>query len=134
VDVGDVPPFCVDIGANDGRTMSNFLALYRAGWPGLAVEPDPAAFASLSEVHAESDAVVLARLTATPDNAAAVLAAADTPREFGVLTIDIDGYDHYVPEGVWPPTVPPSFARRSTRRFPRRSDSVFAIRSPTGGT
>jgi hypothetical protein len=36
------------------------------------------------------------RARVTPDNAQAILAAAEVPRDFGFLTLDIDGYDHYV--------------------------------------
>jgi hypothetical protein len=39
----------VDIGANDGMTFSNTLWLERQmGWTGLAIEPNPEAFAKLS--------------------------------------------------------------------------------------
>jgi hypothetical protein len=39
--MGGVPGVAVDIGAADGRVGSNTLALFLAGWRGLAVELDP---------------------------------------------------------------------------------------------
>jgi FkbM family methyltransferase len=39
--------FFVELGANDGVTLSSTLGLLRDGWSGLAVEPNPAVFARL---------------------------------------------------------------------------------------
>jgi len=39
----------IDIGANDGKTLSNTFALAEAGWSGVLVEPSPTAFALLKE-------------------------------------------------------------------------------------
>ncbi len=89
-------PVCVDIGANDGRTMSNTYSLFFAEWKGLAVEYDPREFAKLSARYAEFDQVNLARCMVTPTNVGALLQAHGLPKEFGVLSLDIDGYDYFV--------------------------------------
>ena len=39
----------IDIGANDGKTLSNTFALTERGWKGVLVEPSPKAFALLKE-------------------------------------------------------------------------------------
>jgi FkbM family methyltransferase len=39
----------LDVGANDGVTLSNTRALAEAGWCGVLVEPSPQAFARLKE-------------------------------------------------------------------------------------
>lgn len=39
----------LDIGANDGKTLSNSRALLEQGWHGVLVEPSPSAFDRLSE-------------------------------------------------------------------------------------
>ena len=44
----------LDIGAFDGVTGSNTLALAEMGWSGLCVEPDPANFVKLMERHKTS--------------------------------------------------------------------------------
>ena len=87
---------CVDIGANDGRTMSNTYSLFLAGWRGLAVEYDPREFARLSARYSELAEVNLARCMVTPENVVSLLRANRLPTEFGVLSLDIDGYDYFV--------------------------------------
>lgn len=45
----------LDLGANDGSTLSNSLALVQRGWKGVCVEPDRAAFRRLSNIHRNND-------------------------------------------------------------------------------
>ena len=44
----------LDIGANDGQTFSNSLALIQAGWNGILLEPSPKAFQKLQALHADN--------------------------------------------------------------------------------
>lgn len=41
----------LDIGANDGKTLSNTRALAELGWCGVLVEPSPKAFAKLKQLY-----------------------------------------------------------------------------------
>jgi hypothetical protein len=93
--------FAVDIGAGDGETMSNSYSLFKAGWDGLAAEWDGARFAKLAYRYAGLPGARLARVRVTPDNVLGVLAAAEAPREFGFLNLDIDSYDHFVLEKLF---------------------------------
>src|SRR5688500_627703 len=43
----------LDIGAHDGRCLSNTYALACQGWGGVCVEPSPKAFSGLMEIHGE---------------------------------------------------------------------------------
>lgn len=43
---------CLDIGANDGITLSNTYACMERGWTGVFVEPSPEAFRRMSVLHA----------------------------------------------------------------------------------
>lgn len=43
----------LDIGANDGLTMSNTRALVDRGWRGYMIEPDPRSFAALQKLYPE---------------------------------------------------------------------------------
>lgn len=97
--LGSVERYAVDIGASDGVTMSNTLALFRDGWKGLAVEYDGARFARLATEHAELG-TDLARAKVTPLNVADVLRAYDVPWDFTFLSLDIDGYDYFVLEAL----------------------------------
>jgi hypothetical protein len=92
--------FCVDVGAGDGLTMSNTHFLCAGGWKGLLVEYDPESFAKLAAVYRTTPAAMPARCKATPDSIRPLLAAYDVPRDFDFLSLDIDGYDHWVLESV----------------------------------
>lgn len=48
---GDRKGTFLDIGANDGRTFSNSLALVERGWKGACVEASPLAFERLKKEH-----------------------------------------------------------------------------------
>ena len=45
----------LDIGSNDGKTLSNSLALIERGWGGLLIEASPKAFERLVHTHDEPD-------------------------------------------------------------------------------
>jgi hypothetical protein len=90
--------FAVDIGAGDGETMSNSFSLFHSGWDGIAAEWDPVRFAKLAYRYAAFPGARLLRARITPDNILNLLAATETPKEFGFLNLDIDSYDHYVLE------------------------------------
>ena len=92
--------YCVDIGAGDGIVKSNSYALYQAGWRGLSVEFNAAAFAGLAHALRELPNVDLARCKVTPLNVISLLEAYEVPKEFTILSLDIDGYDHYVLEKI----------------------------------
>lgn len=49
----------LDIGANDGRVLSNTHALALLGWKGVCVEPSPTAFDKLSRLYAGNDRIEL---------------------------------------------------------------------------
>lgn len=88
--------YVVDIGASDGVTMSNTFPLFREGWDGLAVEAGASEFAFLARHYAHLPQPSLVRSKVTPDNVVALLRAHSVPTEFGLLNLDIDGYDHFV--------------------------------------
>ena len=92
--------FCVDIGAGDGVGMSNSLALYMDGWNGLAVECDPGKFSALATTYVNFPNVHLVKCAVTPANVLPILAAFDVAEGFGVLSLDIDGYDYFVLEQI----------------------------------
>jgi hypothetical protein len=92
--VGD--HIAVDIAAADGKSGSNTYALWKAGWQGLAVEGAPGVFARLGLNYRHLPQVALHRGWVTPANAVDLLRAAGIPKQFGFLSLDIDGYDHDV--------------------------------------
>lgn len=97
--LGKVPVksrFCVDIGAGDGETSSNTCFLFKEGWEGLSVEWDGPRFALMAYRYAGIKGARLLRARVTPDNVLELLGGAETPREPGFLSLDIDSYDHFV--------------------------------------
>ena len=90
----------VDIGAGDGRTGSNTLALFKSGWRGVGVEWDARKFAKLAGVYERLPNVSACRLRVTPENVVPLLEAYGIERDFGVLSVDIDSYDYWVLDAV----------------------------------
>lgn len=88
--------YAIDIGASDGLTMSNSIALYRGGFGGLAVERDEDKFYRLAFTLRHYPAVALARVAVTPDNVQELLASNGAPYAPAFLNLDIDSYDYYV--------------------------------------
>lgn len=48
----------LDLGANDGKTLSNSLKIIETGWSALLVEPSKEAFKRLEKLHKENEKVV----------------------------------------------------------------------------
>jgi FkbM family methyltransferase len=92
--------YCVDIAASDGVTMSNTLFLYQQGWSGLAVECDSKKFAALATHYQDFPNVILSKSMVTPDNVISLLKAYQVPEKFGLLNLDIDGYEYFVLEKI----------------------------------
>ena len=90
----------VDIGAGDGRTGSNTLALLKSGWKGVGVEWDARKARKLARVYERLPEALACRLRVTPDNVVALLEAYGVERNFGVLSVDIDSYDYWVLDAV----------------------------------
>lgn len=55
----------LDIGAYDGRTLSNTYALALRGWSGLCIEPAPTAFAQLKQTYQDRPDIQLSRFAVT---------------------------------------------------------------------
>jgi len=92
--------YCVDIAAQDGVAGSQTLNLFKNGWTGLAVEYDAKMFAILSSTYAVFENVSLIRTRVVPANVVSILHAALCPRNFGLLSLDIDSYDHFILEQI----------------------------------
>lgn len=88
--------YCVDIAASDGVTMSNTYSLFQKGWSGLAVEYDSSKFAALAAQYIYFHDVHISKVMVTPENVVTLLKAHSVPENFGLLNLDIDGYDFFV--------------------------------------
>jgi hypothetical protein len=90
----------VDIGAGDGIRGSNTYALFRRGWRGVGFEGDEKRARRLARAYRNFEGVEARHALVTPSNVVALLGAAGVPRDFGVLSLDIDSYDYRVLDAV----------------------------------
>jgi FkbM family methyltransferase len=58
----------LDLGANDGVTLSNTRALYLAGWIGTLVDASPQAFAKLGKLYASAPLIELFNVAVFSDD------------------------------------------------------------------
>jgi len=86
----------VDIGAGDGMRWSNTYALFLNGWKGIGVEFDGRKFVKLARAYKYFPEVYACRNRATPNNIVPLLQSYETPVDFAVLSLDIDGNDYWV--------------------------------------
>ena len=92
--------FCVDIAASDGITMSNTYALFQDGWEGLPVEYDAEKFSKLVRTYRKFSGVHPVRNKITPENVITLLMDNKVPKNFGFLSLDVDGYDYFILEQI----------------------------------
>lgn len=116
------PQWCVEFGAWDGKHLSNTHALIQAGWSGVFIEGNPTRFKSLQQTYAKNPKTYNICTYVgfqSPSDLDSILAKTPIPKDFGVLSIDIDGNDYHVWEAVreyhpsiivieYNPTIPPT--------------------------
>ncbi len=88
--------YCIDIGAGDGLTFSNTYNLFKNDWKGLCAEVNSEAFSNLAKNYQDFENVNLFKGFVTPDNVKSLFQLNSVPKNFGVLSLDIDSYDYYV--------------------------------------
>jgi len=89
------PGFFVEFGVQDG-SICNTALLAANGWSGVYIEADETLAARLGQRHASSTRIKTVQRFVTAENIADTFAEAHVPKEFDVLSIDIDGNDYWV--------------------------------------
>jgi len=96
--------WCVEFGAWDGKRFSNTYHLISSqNYRAVLIEPDPVRFSDLERTHGASGRNVLlnAFVGFSPaDSLDALLARCEIPKQFDLMSIDIDGNDYHVWESV----------------------------------
>ncbi len=96
--------FCVEFGAWDGKPLSNCYDLVKnKGWSGLFLEGDADRFQELEGQYADREDVQTVNRFVHfegPDILDNILEQSLVPHDFGLLSIDIDGNDYHVWEGL----------------------------------
>ena len=90
----------VDIGAGDGIRGSNTYALFLRGWRGVGFEGDERRARRLARAYRNLEGVEARQALVTPSNVVALLREHSIPKDFGVLSLDIDSYDYWVLDAV----------------------------------
>ena len=124
--------FCVEFGAWDGKLHSNcFNLLKNKDWSGIMIEANKDKYRELQSTYAGRDNVRTVNEYVDFEGANALDELLDkfgAPRDFGLLSIDVDGCDYYIweslarfsPEVVvieFNPTVPNDVLFIQTRSF-----------------
>ena len=86
----------VDIGAGDGVRKSNTYGLVLRGWQILGVEYDSRNAARLAATYKFHPNAFACRFEVTSANIAGLLTSYSIDKNFGVLSLDIDGCDYWV--------------------------------------
>ncbi len=115
---------CVEFGAWDGRQLSNtFNLVAHQGWKGIYIEADSRKFQALKKTAAEYPQItpVLSLVASSgPDSLDNILQQKQIPKDFDLLSIDVDGNDYEIWEGMTRfrpsvviiehnPSIPPGF-------------------------
>lgn len=86
----------IDIGAGDGMRWSNTYALFLSGWKVVGIEFDRRKFVKLARAYKYFPDAYACRNRVNPENIVPLLQSYDTPADFAVLSLDIDGNDYWV--------------------------------------
>lgn len=113
---------CVDVGASDLVTYSNTRQLWKdQGWIAVLIEGNPVSFERMMRSKDREDNIVLLnKYVATQgDNSLdSILSKLSLPKEFDLLSIDVDGIDYHIWKSLrqfrprvvvieYNPTIPP---------------------------
>jgi hypothetical protein len=92
----NIPRIAVDIGAGNGIRWSNSYSLFLAGWEGIGIEGDTRKFSQLERAYRDLPGVRACQSQIEPDNVIEFLKSLHVPKNFGILSLDIDGNDYWV--------------------------------------
>jgi hypothetical protein len=96
--------WCVEFGAWDGEHLSNTWALWnQQGWSALLIEGDPHRCQKLSESTAAFPDVITKEAFVSadgPNSLDVIFSSTSIPKDFDLLSVDIDSDDYRVWEGL----------------------------------
>lgn len=89
--------FIVEFGAHDGVKMSNSRDLIlNHGWKAFLIEADPRFFKKLRNVYRGHNQVQTLFSMVTEENINLLFRGAGVPKDFEVLSVDVDSIDYYL--------------------------------------
>ncbi|MCP9776166.1 hypothetical protein [Cyanobium sp. WAJ14-Wanaka] len=101
----DLSNWCVEYGAWDGKHLSNTFSLVEKGWNAVYIEGDSIKYKDLLKTVEEYPGIVpieafVARGASDPNSLSSLLAKTSLPKNFDLLSVDIDSYDLETWEGL----------------------------------
>jgi hypothetical protein len=113
--------WCVEFGAWDGKHLSNTYKLMQEGWSGVFIEGSPLRHVDLMKTYEgnpKAHCICAFVNFEGENNLDGILKKTPIPKDFGVLSIDIDGNDYHIWDSVkafaprvvvieFNPTIPP---------------------------
>lgn len=88
---------CVEFGAGDGICLSNTRKLVvNYGYSGVFIEVDSGQYQQLVKNYLERPDCVCLNMKVMKNNLDSILSGTSWPKNFDLLSIDIDSYDYYV--------------------------------------
>lgn len=93
--------YCCEFGANDGLSSSNTYHLIKnKGFHSLQIESNTEHFYHLVQLHKENEKVTCLNEMVTSTNLREFLSKFNYPKDFDLLSIDIDSYDYDIWKGL----------------------------------
>lgn len=95
--------WCVEFGAWDGVALSNACRLIREdGYRAVLIEAKRSRFVELLKNHPSDEVIKMGKLVTSvgPDRLDALLSRTAIPKDFDLLSVDIDGRDYHVWKAV----------------------------------
>ena len=86
--------YFVDVGAWDGKYLSNTYLFVEKGWEGLEIEGNPKYISKMHKLLPFNIKIYSHYIE--PDKLDYILGYYDAPRRFDLLSIDIDTYDYWI--------------------------------------
>lgn len=97
--LGNASRWCVEFGAWDGKHLSNTYNLMQKGWSGVFIEADSKRFQELRQTYPNADKAYCINSYVNfegKNTLDSLLNGTPIPKDFGVLSIDIDGNDYHI--------------------------------------
>lgn len=104
--------YCVDVGAWDGKHLSNTHSLLTppdSCWKGVLIEADPARIQDLKQLHEPLENLCIHSTVSSDIHSEnsllqiLQLQARHIPKDFDFLCIDVDGSDYWLLHDIWKP-------------------------------
>lgn len=95
--IGVSNKWCCEFGAWDGKQFSNtYNLIAQHGWSGVLIESDPNRFSQLVTNMSGFETVTTLQAMVQESNFETILSQTPIPKDFDLLSIDIDGEDYLV--------------------------------------